>query len=101
MKGELINCSKQLMFCSALMVVNQYLLKWGLDNMEIYWVIGKYMFLVSTWIAIGVIALLALVNIIQLIERYSVNYTPEKDIMFPLVLSISKLFGITGLILWL
>ena len=89
------------MFCSALMVVNQYLLKWGLDNMEIYWVIAKYMFLVSTWIAIGVIALLALVNIIQLIERYSVNYTPEKDIMFPLILSISKLFGITGLILWL
>lgn len=94
MKGELINCSKQLMFCSILMVVNQYLLKWD-------WIIGKYMFLVSTWIAIGVIALLALVNIIQLIERYSVNYTPEKDIMFPLILSISKLFGITGLILWL
>nr|UWH97294.1 MAG: hypothetical protein [Bacteriophage sp.] len=101
MKGELINCSKQLMFCSALMIVNQYLLKWGLDNMEIHWVIAKYTFLVSTWIVIGVIALLALVNIIQLIERYSVNYTPEKDIMFPLVLSISKLFGITGLILWL
>lgn len=89
------------MFCSALMIVNQYLLKWGLDNMEIHWVIAKYTFLVSTWIVIGVIALLALVNIIQLIERYSVNYTPEKDIMFPLVLSISKLFGITGLILWL
>jgi hypothetical protein len=101
MKGELINCSKQLMFCSALFALNQYLLKWGLDNMEIYWVIGKYMFLISTWLVIGTIALLALVNIIQLIERYSVNYTPEKDIMFPLILSISKLFSITGLILWL
>lgn len=101
MKGELINCSKQLMFCSILMVVNQYLLKCGIDNTEIYWTIGKYCFLVSTWIAIGVIVLLAITNIIQLIERYSVNYTPEKDIMFPLILSISKLFGITGLILWL
>lgn len=101
MKGELINCSKQLMFCSILMVVNQYLLKAGLDNAEWFWIAGKYMFLISSWITIGVIALLAVTNIFQLIGRYDVNYTPEKQIMFPLILSFSKLVGISGLILWL
>lgn len=101
MKNEIINVSKQLMFCSILLVTNQYLIKYAMDITEIHWIIGKYCFLVSTWLVLGCIALLGLTNIIQLVSRYNINNPLEKDIMIPLIVSMVKLSGITGLILWL
>jgi hypothetical protein len=101
MKNEIINVSKQLMFCSILLVTNQYLIKYAMDITEIHWIIGKYCFLFSTWLVLGCIALLGLTNIIQLISRYNINIPLEKDIMIPLIASMVKLSGITGLILWL
>lgn len=101
MKKEFINVSKQLMFCSIIMIINQYLIKYSIGMTESYWMIAKYLFLVSTWLTIGIIGLLAIVNIVQLISRFNLNYIPDNGIMFPLIASIVNLSGITGLILWI
>lgn len=101
MKKEFINVSKQLMFCSIIMIINQYLIKYSIGMTESYWMIAKYLFLVSTWLTIGIIGLLVIVNIVQLISRFNLNYIPDNGIMFPLITSIVKLSGITGLILWI
>lgn len=100
MKTEIINVSKQLMLCSGLLFLNQFLIRFGMDTNEWYWTVGIYCFLASTWLVLLSIGILAFVNIVQLLERLKMNYSPEPTIMIPLISSITKLCGITGLILW-
>lgn len=101
MKSEIINTSKQLMYCSILLVINQYIIKYSINFEEIYWLAGKYLFLISTWCCLIAIVLFAIFNLFQLIKNFNINNPCNKELMIPIIASITKLCGLTGLILWI